>query len=73
MTGPERTSTAFGAAIRAARRERGWSQESLADLAHVSRPSIARIERGEDVSTGTLSKVAGALSLTVSVIPEAHP
>lgn len=49
--------------IRATRDVHGWSQEVLADRSGVSRPSVARIEAGEDVSTATLSKVAGALGL----------
>ncbi len=51
--------------IRAARDVRGWSQEVLADRSGVSRPSVARIEAGEDVSTATLSKVVDALGLTL--------
>lgn len=51
--------------IREARHARCWSQNELAEEAHVSRPSVARIEAGEDVSTSTLSKVADALGLTL--------
>lgn len=57
----------FGTRIRQARDTHGWSQESLAESANVSRPTIARIERGDDVSTATLVKVASALGLTVEV------
>lgn len=53
--------------IRDARTARGWSQEDLAAQAGLSRPSIARIERGDDVSTATLSKVAVVLGLTIRV------
>ncbi|WP_277959305.1 helix-turn-helix transcriptional regulator [Frigoribacterium faeni] len=49
--------------VRAARDARAWSQNDLAERASVSRPSIARIEAGEDVSTATLAKVADALNL----------
>lgn len=51
--------------IREARTARRWSQNDLAEASHVSRPSIARIEAGEDVSTATLSKVADALGLAL--------
>ena len=40
---------------------------ALAAQAGLSRPSIARIERGDDVSTATLSKVAVVLGLTIRV------
>ena len=53
--------------IRDARTVRGWSQEDLASQAGLSRPSIARIERGDDVSTATLSKVAVVLGLTIRI------
>ncbi|WP_442812563.1 helix-turn-helix domain-containing protein [Streptomyces sp. NBC_01760] len=53
--------------IRKARDARGWSQEETAVRAEVSRPTIARIERGDDVSTATLVKVISALGLTVEV------
>lgn len=53
--------------IREARDGYGWSQEELAAHAGVSRPSIARIERGDDVSTATLVKVTQALSLVVEI------
>ncbi len=53
--------------IRDARTVRGWSQEDLAAQAGLSRPSIARIERGDDVSTATLSKVAVVLGLTIRI------
>lgn len=53
--------------IRDARTARGWSQEDLAAQAGLSRPSIARIERGDDVSTATLSKVAVVLGLVIRI------
>ncbi|MCF4123020.1 helix-turn-helix domain-containing protein [Antribacter sp. KLBMP9083] len=53
--------------IREARDVHGWSQEELAAHAGVSRPSIARIERGDDVSTATLVKVTQALGLAVGI------
>lgn len=43
-----------------------WTQREVAERAGVSRPTVARIERGDDVSTATLAKVAAALGLTVA-------
>lgn len=67
MNGPQSTSELFGIAVREARRGRGWSQEVLGKESGLSRPTIARLERGEDVSTATLSRVAAALELTISL------
>lgn len=44
-----------------------WTQQELAERAGVSRPSVARIERGDDISTATLEKVAVALGLRVEL------
>lgn len=55
----------IGPRIREARDALGWTQKTLAERAGVSRPTIARIERGNDVSTATLSKVADALGLAL--------
>lgn len=64
------TTVAMGLTIREARTKHGWSQELLAESAEVSRPTIARVERGDDVSTATLAKVAAALGLTVAISEE---
>ena len=60
-------SEVFGAAVREARIRRGWTQEQLRQAAGVSRPTIARIERGYNVSTTSVDKVARALELTIAV------
>ena len=56
--------------VRAARDQRGWTQAELAARAGLSRPTIARIERGDDVSTATLGKVATSLGLVLTVLYE---
>ncbi|MBD8519120.1 helix-turn-helix transcriptional regulator [Plantibacter sp. CFBP 8804] len=53
--------------VNEARQTAGWSQNELADRAGVSRPSVVRVERGDDVNTATLSKIAEVLGLTVRV------
>lgn len=50
-----------GRNIRVARRALGWSRTELVNRAQVSRPTIARVETGVNISTGTLEKVAKAL------------
>jgi len=67
MTGSSGTLGSVGGAVRDARRERGWSQTQLGEEAGVSRPTIARIERGDDVSVATLAKVTAAVGLTVKI------
>ncbi|MCQ9335029.1 helix-turn-helix domain-containing protein [Corynebacterium phoceense] len=57
----------LGRDVRAARRERGWSQSELANRAHVSRPTIARVETGVNISTGTLEKIAKALGKRLNI------
>lgn len=56
--------------VRDARLAAGLTQHELADRAEVSRPSVARVERGADVSTATLGKVADHLGLTLKLTTE---
>lgn len=57
----------LGAAIRAARRERGLSQEALADASGVDRSHMGKIERGErNVSVLNVARVAEALDLSIA-------
>ncbi len=53
--------------VRAARTARGWSQGELADHAGVSRPTVARVEAGEDVNTAKLWPLCDALGLELTV------
>lgn len=50
------------------RRKRGLTQEKLAEMAKVTRATIAKIENGEEVEVkiGTLEALAVALSCKVS-------
>lgn len=57
----------FGDVIREARRKRGWSQEELGRATGLSRPTIARVESDNDVSTATIGKIAQALGLTLEL------
>lgn len=53
---------AFGAAIREIRTDQGISQESLANLSHVERAHLGRIERGTHTpSLAIMFKIARAL------------
>ena len=63
----ERTVSALGAKLAAARAERGWSLAELARRAGVSTASIHKIEKsGMTPTIATLMKVAAALGTSVS-------
>lgn len=54
--------------IRRIRKERGFSQEELAEKSGVSRPTISNLENNPDAitTTDTLQKIAVALGVKVS-------
>ena len=57
----------FGDIIRESRRKHGWSQIELGEKAGVSRPTIARVEANNDVTTSTIAKIAQALGLSLEL------
>lgn len=67
MSTPEPAQPLFGEVIRDARKKRGWSQEELGRAAGLSRPTIARVESDNDVSTATINKIAKVLGLTLEL------
>lgn len=56
-------------AVYNARKKAGLSQRELAEISHVPQSTIARIERGNNTSIETMSKIAFALNqeLTISI------
>jgi transcriptional regulator with XRE-family HTH domain len=57
--------TRLGAALRAARKKAGWTQEKLADRAHVDRTYVGFIERGaRNVTFLSLLKIRDALGIS---------
>jgi transcriptional regulator with XRE-family HTH domain len=57
----------LGRRIRALRDRKGWSQERLADEAHIDRSYMSGIERGvRNVSVLNLGKIAKALGVSVA-------
>lgn len=54
-------------AIYNARQKAGLTQRELADLSHVPQSTIARIERGNNTSIETMSKIAYALDQKLTV------
>ncbi|WP_417596029.1 helix-turn-helix domain-containing protein [Parasphingorhabdus sp.] len=56
----------IGDVIRCARKERGLSQEALADASGIDRSHLGRIERGErNLTVLNLKKIANALESQV--------
>lgn len=70
MSRPPGEARGFGKTVQAARLERGWSQTQLADQAGVSRPTVSRIELGEEPSMRTARRLMNALDLTVELAPD---
>jgi transcriptional regulator with XRE-family HTH domain len=67
LPGIERTVSALGAKVSAARAERGWSLAELARRSGVSTGSVHKIEKsGMTPTIATLMKVAAALGTSVS-------
>jgi transcriptional regulator with XRE-family HTH domain len=59
----------IGTRIRAVRRERGLTQDELADQVGVSRSAVAQWETGRTGQvTGNLSRIAEALEVTVEYL-----
>ncbi|WP_242359706.1 helix-turn-helix domain-containing protein [Lactococcus petauri] len=48
------------------RKEKGWTQEILAEKSYVTVRTIQRLEAGEDVSLDTLTSISNALSVRIS-------
>jgi transcriptional regulator with XRE-family HTH domain len=66
-TPAEALSASLAATVEAARRERGWSINALAQIAGVSRAMIAKIERGDVQPTAALlARLSGGLGMTLS-------
>jgi transcriptional regulator with XRE-family HTH domain len=66
MSATQRHRRLLGEAVRAKRKEAGFSQERLAEKADLSTVFISRIERGiESPSVDNLVKVARALGVQV--------
>jgi transcriptional regulator with XRE-family HTH domain len=57
----------FGETIRKARKEKGISQEELAELCNLHRTYVGSVERGErNISLQNIVKIARALGLTAA-------
>lgn len=67
-----RTARALGAAVKARRKELGWSQAQLAGQLGVQRQWVIRLEAGgEGAELGTVLRALAALGLSIAVGNEA--
>ena len=70
---PERgitTTYRLGAALRRLRRERGLTQQELAERAGISRPWVCRMESGKhNEGVGTVLRVLSALDCDMTLAP----
>ncbi|RSK43163.1 helix-turn-helix domain-containing protein [Hymenobacter rigui] len=58
---------AFGQHLRQLREARGWSQQALADVADVSKPTIYRLETARySVTLDVLASLAQGLEISLS-------
>lgn len=57
----------LGDVIRESRISLGWSQSELAARSRLSRPTIARMEANNNVSTAAIAKAAQALGLKLEL------
>lgn len=57
----------LGDVIREARKKQKWSQAELGEKSGLSRPTIARVEANNDVTTATIAKIAQALGLALEL------
>ena len=62
----------LGRQVLAKRKEKGWSQEQLGDMAEISRNYVSQIERGEaeSISIKIINKLAIALGVSPSDLGE---
>lgn len=57
----------FGLKVQMLRKEKGFSQEKLAELANMHRTYIGMIERGEkNITLVNIEKISDALNISVS-------
>ncbi len=64
-----RARKSFGKRVRELRKQKGYSQEELADKAGLHRTYIGSIERGEQsVSIDNIEKIAKALKASIALL-----
>lgn len=68
MTPTEVSLDEIGPLFRAMRLERGWTQQSVADQASISRPQLVNIEAGRvNASTDSMQRIAAVFGVEIRV------
>lgn len=67
------TEETLGQRVRAARQEAGLTQDELARAIGVEQPTISRLEKGKDISSILLTKLASATQKTVDFFLRDEP
>ncbi len=68
MTPTEVSLDEIGPLFRAMRLERGWTQQSVADQASISRPQLVNIEAGRvNASTDSMQRIADVFGVEIRV------
>lgn len=63
----------FGRVMREARNDRSLTQARAAELAGITRATVVRIEKGENVGVDDIHKLASALGYTLSLSETIRP
>lgn len=59
----------LGSAVAEIRQAAGLSQSETAEMTHSSRPTISRMERGQQVSSATVIDVVAASGYDIVLVP----
>ena len=57
-----------GDVVRKMREGRDWTQDALADAAHVSKATVVRVEAGRETKSLSIRKIAKALGVSVATL-----
>lgn len=71
MEKPERIIAGVGARIAELRRQKGWTQQDLADRLRMEPQSVQRIERGTNLTIRSLVALARTLGVPTAALFEA--
>jgi len=64
-----RSLQALGSALSEIRQAAGLSQSDAAEGAHTSRPTVSRMERGQQVSTATVIDMVAVTGYDIVLVP----
>ena len=69
QTKTEEVLSQIGSSIRALRKEKGWTQEKLAEMSGINDKEVSHIEQGRrNITIDTLVKISKALEVNIESI-----